>query len=86
MRHRLKTHEDYYQLIVDGVKTFEIRSIVDRNFAKGDQVMFVEINRGSGEQTNRECLFEITYVTSYNQMVNFVVFGIKPALELKNDV
>lgn len=73
MHHELKIQNDYYQAKTEGLKLFEIRNN-DRGFQKGDTVSY----------TNPEFPFiarkgkwEITYVTSFAQKDNFVVFGEK---------
>lgn len=72
--HKLKIYPSYYEDVVSGVKTFEIR-INDRNFNVGHTVRLQEAL--GGEYTGREIDVEIVYVTGYDQQEGYVVFGFK---------
>ncbi len=77
MLHKLKTLPAFFEAVVNGYKTFEIRDNSDKGFQKGDMVNLIEIQNGfvNDKQTGREQLVEITYVSDYNQPHNQVVFG-----------
>lgn len=71
MHHVLKIEDAYYDAKIEGIKLFEIR-FNDRGFQKGDTVSYTRNNPPFWE---RDGIWEITYVTAYNQKDNFVVFG-----------
>ena len=79
--HDLKTSPTYFSEVRVGNKPFEIR-LNDRDFKKLDTVTLKEyIPRGfltAGRYTGEELTFTITYVTTFEQKENWVVFGIKP--------
>lgn len=72
MHHVLKIEDSYYDAKVEGLKLFEIR-YNDRGFQKGDTVSYTK-PIGS---LQRSGVWEIIYVTGYQQRENFVVFGEK---------
>lgn len=72
--HKLKILPEYFNPVVAGEKTFEIRRN-DRHFKVGDKVQLCEYE--NGEYTGREVVKEITYITGYAQREDFVVFSIK---------
>lgn len=61
MKHDLKIGPIYYQAIIDGYKTFEIRKD-DRGFAIGDEVILKEFIPESETYTGREYRFPILYM------------------------
>ena len=63
-----------------GDKLFEVR-YNDRGYQKGDTVTYREYD---SEGFYLEHTFEITYVTSYNQKDNWVVFGERSIKSEKN--
>ena len=73
MHHDLKIDEPYLKAKLAGDKLFEIR-VNDRGYQKGDTVSYLEYNYG--ESTIKHT-FEITYVTSYCQQGEYIVFGEK---------
>ncbi len=50
--HELKCYPEYYQALIDGTKTFEVR-VNDRNFQIGDWINFHEYNPKTEEYTGR---------------------------------
>jgi hypothetical protein len=60
MTHELKTWPEYFQPVLDGRKTFEIRRD-DRPFAVGDELWLREYEPSKGH-TGRSCSRRITYV------------------------
>lgn len=86
--HELKILEQYARPKAEGKKPFEIRKN-DRNYAVGDIVHYnvVADNRrivtsGESRKTPEEAffedaLYEITYITDYEQKEGYVVFGEK---------
>jgi len=81
MTHALKTWSIYYQSLVDGSKTFEIRKD-DRPFNIGDTFLAQEYNFSTKEYTGSEEPFEITYIlreaVGFGLIKGFVILGIKP--------
>lgn len=75
--HELKTLPEFFQAIWVGDKTFEIR-LDDRNFKERDEVVLQEFDpEGDGGYTGREIEGVITYLTSFSQKKNYVVFSIR---------
>ena len=71
MKHELKIDKCYLDAKLAGEKLFEIR-VNDRGYQKGDMVEY------RSYPTLNECFkhtYEITYVTSYAQQGEYVVFG-----------
>lgn len=67
MHHVLKLAKPYWEAKRDGLKPWEIRSCVDRNFSVGDTVEFVEIDAYLLELDGKKYApllgpFEIVYV------------------------
>ena len=78
MKHELKILPAYFEAVISGEKTFEIRDNSDRGFQKGDIVTLTECTNGSmTTATGRQVTREITYVTNYGQTDGMVVFGMK---------
>lgn len=75
--HELKIRSKFFEAVVSGKKTFEIRKN-DRNFKVGDIIALNEHNSVSG-YTGESALFEITYVMTDTEYVKegFAVLGIK---------
>ena len=82
--HILKIKEEYAKEKDLGNKMFEIRKN-DKDFKVGDFVKYIVVNQ-DGIITENENeflenkLFEITYITDYEQKRGFVVFGEKEAI------
>lgn len=64
MTHDLKTWPEFFQAIVLGHKTFEIRKD-DRNFSEGDALHLLEWEPNKGAYTGRECYVRVTYLTKH---------------------
>lgn len=73
--HELKILPEFYQPVIEGLKTFEIRSVLDRTFEVGDHVHLREFDAGTKRYTGRGCRVEITFITDYAQRDNHVVFS-----------
>lgn len=79
MHHELKIMPVYFQPVLDGTKTFEIRDNTERNFKEGDTVT---LNEWDEERyTGRRVTRQITFITDYAQQQGFVVFGMKEVEE-----
>lgn len=73
--HELKTHPEYFQKSIDGIKDFEIR-INDRNFQVGDEIVLKEFDYQM-KYTGREIYGHITYILSdfIGLAENYVAFS-----------
>lgn len=71
MNHDLKIDDVYLKQKLDGDKLFEIR-YNDRGYQKGDTVTYTECKFLEKPAYH---VFLITYVTSYQQQPDYVVFG-----------
>lgn len=60
MVHELKCDMGYYNHVVDGTKTFELRKN-DRDYKVGDRLLLRETTP-LGSYTGEACLVEVTYV------------------------
>jgi len=85
MIHQLKQASIYFEDVIEGRKTFEVRKN-DRNFKVGDYLALNELTphecNGKGEhfETGRSALFRVTYVLDNPDYCKegFVVLGIQP--------
>jgi hypothetical protein len=75
MEHVLKIYRQYYQAVIDGRKTFEVRHD-DRGFQAGDTVRLRELIEHDDSYTGREARADIGYVTGFSQKEGFVVFSL----------
>jgi len=78
--HALKTWPVYFETVVDGRKTFEIRKN-DRDFHVGDTLVLQEWDPEKKSYTGRRVEVEVTYLTSVDDFGHLkpgvVVMGIK---------
>lgn len=76
--HDLKIWPEYFERVLDGTKTFEVR-LNDRDFRDGDTVTLKEFEPSKDKYTGREASFTIGYVSG--KLINgYVVFSLlKPA-------
>ena len=61
MIHTLKTHPPYFQQILDGQKTFEVRKN-DRGFEPGHYVILDEWEPETKQYTGRKEVFQISFL------------------------
>lgn len=82
--HQLKIQSKYFNDVVSGLKTFEIRKN-DRNFKVGDILNLEEIQEDGGGwfYTGENHHVKVTYITEYAQENGYVVLGIQPYEEGK---
>jgi ASC-1-like (ASCH) protein len=80
VKHRLKTWPEYFEAVLSGKKTFEIRKN-DRGFQVNDLLLLQEYNPKTEEYTGRELLVEVTYITDFGQPDNQVVMSIAKVQE-----
>ena len=76
MMHDLKIIKQYFEDVINDIKTFEVRKN-DRDFKIGDIVNLREID--DGEYTGRSCSVCISYILDDNRFCKrgFVVFGFR---------
>lgn len=71
--HHLKIKTEFYEALISGEKTFEIRKN-DRNYKVGDKLILKEFD---GEKlTGRWTERVVTYITDYAQREDYVVMGL----------
>jgi hypothetical protein len=73
--HDIKILPEYFEPVLEGIKTFEIRKN-DRNYQIGDQVNLHEYSTKTQAYTGRVAHRTISYITDFMQKPGFVVFGI----------
>lgn len=77
--HDLKIEKAFFEAVLGGDKTFEIRNNNDRGFQKGDTITLHEVSAISTTlKTGRTFEGVITYVIGYAQQQGWVVFSFKP--------
>lgn len=76
MMHTLKIHPEYFILVSQGVKTFEIRNN-DRGFKVGDRLMLEEFDPTRDEKTGRFIHRTICYMTTFGLQKGYVALGIQ---------
>ena len=77
MIHELKIYPKYFEKVLDGTKTFEVRKN-DRGFQVGDTVILKEFD--NIKHSGREIQAEITYILGdefYGVSEGYVVFALK---------
>lgn len=79
--HNLKIKPCYFNDVIRGIKTFEVR-YNDRDFKKGDYIILEEFNN-HGYYTGRFITAEIIYILKDDEYLkeNYVVLGIKLKLD-----
>lgn len=77
--HNLKILPQYFDDVVFGNKTFEIRKN-DRNFKLKDYLHLREWDNDIKKYTGREIIKQICYITDYQQKEGYVVLGLRPYL------
>jgi hypothetical protein len=71
MIHELKTHGSFFQAILKGNKTFEVRKF-DREFEVGDGLLLQDYDPGAmrgWRYTGRELLVKVTYLMEFTGVV-----------------
>ena len=83
MKHELKILPAYFEAVLSGEKTFEIRNNNDRGFQKGDTLVLREFDPDLSSSTLAMCYTGrtiervVSYVSNYEQQPGFVVLGLK---------
>lgn len=78
MTHELKILPGYFEKVVSGEKTFEIRKN-DRDFEEGDTLLLKEWDQITEQYTGREIGVVITYILDDETYLqpDYVALGIK---------
>lgn len=82
MIHELKTHSEYYQQVIKGNKTFEVRKN-DRGFKLGDTLKLIEVNEKTLKPTGATAIYQITYIFqggNYGVSPEYVILAIRPGI------
>lgn len=81
MIHELKTLPEYFNAVISGEKTFEVRKN-DRPFTSGDLLAMNEYDAETNGYTGRSCLVYIDYILDNEDYCKdgFVVMSIKPCV------
>ena len=79
---KLKTWPEYFEAVRTEKKTFEVRSIEDRDFMVGDMLDLQEWCPKKKKYTGRSCTVKVSYVledlhNNFGIDINVVVLGIK---------
>lgn len=79
MIHELKQLPCYFDDVISGKKTFEVRK-ADRHYQVGDLLALNEYDSGKKEYTGNSCLVYVDYILNDNEYCKegYVVMGIKP--------
>lgn len=72
--HFIKIEPQYFLHVINKIKKFEIRKN-DRKYKIGDIVVLQEYKKETNAYTGRTAIIEITYITSFMQKRNIVVFS-----------
>lgn len=83
MIHELKIYPDFFQAVISGEKTFEIRKN-DRQFKVGDMLALNEYDWNS--YTGNSCLVYVDFIMNHPEYVKegMVVMSIKPCTVYKH--
>ncbi len=77
--HKLKTWPLYFEEVLNGTKTFEVRKN-DRDFKVGDYLELLEYNPEHSLFTGRSCTRAVVYILQGGQFgiqEGYVIMGIK---------
>lgn len=74
-KHRVKTWPEFFDATVKGMKDFEVR-LNDRDYKVGDVLELAEWDPDHATFTGLTCFRRITYMTTFQQKVGYVVLGI----------
>lgn len=79
MIHELKTLPIYFEEVICGSKSFEVRKN-DRNFKVGDMLALNEYDAEKKEYTGNSCLVYVDYILKDDNYCKngFVIMAIKP--------
>jgi ASC-1-like (ASCH) protein len=75
MIHNLKIENQYFERVLSGEKTFEIR-YDDRGYQKDDDIILEEISSDKTGYSGRKIKAKVGYVCTYQQVRGHVVFSL----------
>jgi len=81
--HELKSIPPFFQAVLDGTKTFEVRR-EDRGFNLSDTLWLREFDHDTG-YSGRELRVSVRYLSSFHQQPGYVVLGIERGLTVARD-
>lgn len=86
MIHELKEHPNFFEDVISGIKTFEVRK-ADRPFKVGDLLALNEYDPDTKEYTNRCCVVYIDCILNDSKYCKegYVILGVKPCKVIKKD-
>src|SRR5262249_41406791 len=64
MEHKVKSWPQFFEAILSGVKTHEVRRLTDRDYRVGDRLLLQEYAPATQAYSGRELVVRITYMTS----------------------
>lgn len=73
----LKVWPQFFDPLLEGTKTFEIRETRDRKFSVGDKLYLYEWDPIKEARTGQSMIREVTYITDFAQRPGYVVMGLK---------
>lgn len=79
--HNLKTWPEYFQKVVTGEKTFEIRKD-DCHFQVGDILLLQEWDPKTEKYTGQQFRVKVSYITNFAQHDGVVVMSFKRLISL----
>lgn len=71
--HNIKLMSEYAEAKLKGVKPFEIR-LNDRDYKIGDLVRYIVPDNENLDKRFAKMLFQIVYITNYQQKDDYIVF------------
>ncbi|MBQ8288108.1 MAG: DUF3850 domain-containing protein [Clostridia bacterium] len=84
MIHQLKTIPKYFDDVISGKKSFEVRKN-DRQFRENDLLALNEYDPDTNTYTGRSCVVYVDYILSAPEYVKdgYVILSIKPCTVMK---
>lgn len=79
--HKIKIRPDYFDAILSGQKTFEVR-YNDREYKTGDTVALMEFNAMTNVYTGRIIYRRIGFLTTYGLDLGYCAFSLLPVDEI----
>ena len=78
IKFELKSWPNFFNKIITGQKTHELRRSDDREFLIGDQLLLKEFDPKNQTYTGREAVVEITYITAALSPCAYSTEALKP--------
>src|ERR1700722_16492529 len=63
MEHKVKSWPEFFEAVLSGVKTHDVRRMSDRDYQVGDTLRLMEFDPEKQQHTGRELCVQITYIT-----------------------